>query len=278
MVPDVDPAVHPRIQRLAMFVTGPLASWVGVAFWLAVVAVAIPFAVKLGSIETSKLTEFLPSGAQSTRALELDQRFPSGRALDAEVVYFRRTGLTAADVAHAQGDKARLSSRLGAAVGPPSGVVLAPDRKVAVVTVPVPGDELAIEHTLTRMRSDPRRRQRRPRDPCHGGGRHSGRPARRVLGSEHPAPGGHGRPGRAPPGGDVSQPRAVGSPHRLCGHRRSAGPGRHLRTGTGRGHRQRPEHGARDRDRLRRRDRLRACCSRRAIARSSGATASTVWP
>ena len=108
MIPDVEPAVRRRIQRLAVFVTGPLASWVGVGFWLAVVAVAIPFAVKLGSVETSKLTEFLPSGAQSTRALELDQRFPSGRALDAEVVYFRRTGLTAADVTHAHADRARL--------------------------------------------------------------------------------------------------------------------------------------------------------------------------
>ncbi len=153
MIPEAEPAGRRRIERLATLVTGPLASWVGVTFWLAVVAVAIPFAVKLGSVETSKLTEFLPAGAQSTRALELDQRFSSGRTLDAEVVFFRRTGLRATDLAQANADKGRLAARLSAAIGTPSGVVLAPDRKVAVVTVPVPGNEIAIEHTLTEMRS-----------------------------------------------------------------------------------------------------------------------------
>jgi RND superfamily putative drug exporter len=153
MTPDAEPVGGGRVARLATLVTGPLASWAGVTFWLAVVAVAIPFAVKLGSIETSKLTEFLPSGAESTTALELDQRFPSGRALDAEVVFFRRSGLSAADLAQANSLSARLGARLGTAVGAPSGAILAPDRKVAVVTVPVPGNEVAIERTLTEIRS-----------------------------------------------------------------------------------------------------------------------------
>jgi RND superfamily putative drug exporter len=153
MTPDPGPAGHSLRHRLAIFVTGPLASWVGVSFWVVVVAAAIPFAAKLGSIETNRLTEFLPAGAQSTRALELDQRFPSGRALDAEVVFFRRTGLTAADRARANADRMRMVTRLAAAIGPPSGAVLAPDGKVAVVTVPVPGNEVAIERTLTHMRS-----------------------------------------------------------------------------------------------------------------------------
>jgi putative drug exporter of the RND superfamily len=153
MTPDPGPAGRSLRHRLAIFVTGPLASWVGVSFWVVVVVAAIPFAAKLGSIETNRLTEFLPAGAQSTTALELDQRFPSGRALDAEVVFFRRTGLTAADLARATADRVRLQARLGAAIGSPSGAVVAPDRKVAVVTVPVPGNEVAIERTLTHMRS-----------------------------------------------------------------------------------------------------------------------------
>jgi putative drug exporter of the RND superfamily len=153
MTPDAESAGRRRVLRLATLVTGPLASWAGVAFWLAVVALSIPFALKLGSIETSRLTEFLPSGAQSTRTLELDQRFPSGQALDAEVVYFRKTGLTAIDLAHVKADRVRLPARLASAIGAPSGVVLAPDRKVAVVTVPVPGNEVVSERTLTEMRS-----------------------------------------------------------------------------------------------------------------------------
>ncbi len=153
MAPVTAPTTRRRVDRLATLVTGRLASWMGVTFWLLVVAAAIPFAAKLGSVETSKLTEFLPSGAPSTRALELDQRFPSGRALQAEVVFFRRSGLTPTDLARVNADRAHLVARFSTVIGRPSGVVVAPDRKVAVVTAPVPGGELAIEHTLTQMRS-----------------------------------------------------------------------------------------------------------------------------
>ena len=142
-----------RVAQLAVFVTGRLASWVGVVFWLAVVAVSIPFATKLGSVETSRLTEFLPSGAASTRALQLDQRFPSGRALPAEVVFYRSSGLSAADMAGAAADRARLVARLGGAIGTPSALVPSPDGKVAVMTVPVPGAEGAIESTVAGIRS-----------------------------------------------------------------------------------------------------------------------------
>src|SRR5579884_3439468 len=96
---DRPPAESGRANRLALVVTGRMASWAGVVFWLAVVAAALPFAVHVGSVETSRLTEFLPSGTQSTTAFELDRDFPSGRALQAQVVYFRAGGLTAADTA-----------------------------------------------------------------------------------------------------------------------------------------------------------------------------------
>src|SRR5271163_3420008 len=90
--------VGSRVARLAAFLTGRFASWVGVAFWLAVVAVAIPFANKIGTVETSRLTEFLPADAASTTALLLDRKFPSGRSLQAEIVFYRRSGLSASDV------------------------------------------------------------------------------------------------------------------------------------------------------------------------------------
>jgi len=57
MTPDAESAGRRRVLRLATIVTGPLASWAGVTFWLAVVAIAIPFALKLGSVETSRLTD-----------------------------------------------------------------------------------------------------------------------------------------------------------------------------------------------------------------------------
>ncbi|HYA68581.1 MAG TPA: MMPL family transporter, partial [Acidimicrobiales bacterium] len=142
-----------RLARLAAFLTGRFASWVGVAFWLAVVAVAIPFATRIGSVETSRLTEFLPSDAASTAALILDRNFPSGRALQAEIVFYRKSGLTAHDVALAGADERRLGAALARAIGPPSVLTYAPDRAAAVMTVPVPGNEQAVQHTVTEMRS-----------------------------------------------------------------------------------------------------------------------------
>ena len=130
-----------------------MASWTGVVFWLAVLAVAIPFANKVGSVETSRLTEFLPSGAPSTEALLLDRHFPSGRALEADVVFFRASRLTTADLAGAVADGRRLRAELGSAVGAPSGLLTSPDGKVAVMTVAVPGSESTVEHTVTRMRA-----------------------------------------------------------------------------------------------------------------------------
>ena len=142
-----------RLARPAAFLTGRFASWVGVIFWLAIVAVAIPFATKIGTVETSRLTEFLPSDAASTAALLLDRNFPSGRALQAEVVFYRRSGLTSRDVMLARIDKHHLEAALPRAIGPPSVFAYAPDRAAAVMTVPVPGNEQTVQRTITEMRS-----------------------------------------------------------------------------------------------------------------------------
>jgi putative drug exporter of the RND superfamily len=146
-------AARSRVLRMAELVTGRLASWIGVVFWLAVVALSSFFATKLGSIETSSLTQFLPSGAASTKALKLDRDFPSGRDLQAEVVFYRGSGLTGDDLASARADGRRLVDALGDSIGTPSGLIRAPDNDAAVMTVPVAGNEAAVEKTVENMRS-----------------------------------------------------------------------------------------------------------------------------
>ncbi len=121
-------------------------------FWLAVVAVAIPFASKIGSVETSGLTEFLPSGAPSTTAMQLDREFPSGRAPQAEIVFYRSSGLSARDMALAENAARRLKARMPRAIGTPSHLLYAPDRAAAVMSVPVLGNENALQHTVDQMR------------------------------------------------------------------------------------------------------------------------------
>src|ERR1700722_11189365 len=142
-----------RLARLAALVAGPFARWTGGVFWIAVLAVALPFANKLGSVETSRLTDFLPSHAASTTALQLDRKFPSGRDLQVEVVFYRASGLTNGDLVLARMDERRLVSKLSSAVGVPSGLVRSPDGTAAVMTVPVPGNDQVVAHTVTEIRA-----------------------------------------------------------------------------------------------------------------------------
>ncbi len=138
--------------RVAALVTGRLASWTGVGFWVLVTAVAFLFATKLGSIETSQLTQFLPAGAQSTQALELDRAFPSGRALGAEVVFHRSSGLTSQDLSLARSEAGRLQAELADAIGTPSSLIMSPNGDAAVMGVPVPGNVPAVVKTVGRIR------------------------------------------------------------------------------------------------------------------------------
>jgi RND superfamily putative drug exporter len=84
-------------------------------------------------------TDGLPAGKQSTRVVELADRFPSGRTDAAVVVYERGDGpLTAADKAVvAAAGKALATQAQGGVVPPPT---LSPDQRAALLIVPVPGN------------------------------------------------------------------------------------------------------------------------------------------
>jgi putative drug exporter of the RND superfamily len=149
---DFEGRTSPRLAHLAELVTGRFASWLGVTLWVAVVLVAFLFANKVGTIETSRLTEFLPSGADSTKALELDRSFPSGRDLDAEAVFYRANRLTDTDLDRAAADARRLQNTLPKAIGPISSLVTSPDGRAAVLTIPVPGNETTVQRTVQSIR------------------------------------------------------------------------------------------------------------------------------
>lgn len=84
-------------------------------------------------------TDGLPAGKQSTRVTELLDRFPSGRASAAIVVYERADGpLTATDRQAIGAARAALTAIVpGATVAPP---VPSPDGRAALLAVPVRGD------------------------------------------------------------------------------------------------------------------------------------------
>ncbi|MFF9043010.1 MMPL family transporter [Streptomyces parvulus] len=75
--------------------------WLVLGLWIAVLAVASPFASKLGDVQRDRAVDYLPASADSTRAAEIQSRLPGGEATEMVLVYHRDAGLTAADKATA---------------------------------------------------------------------------------------------------------------------------------------------------------------------------------
>ncbi|MEU7660732.1 MMPL family transporter [Streptomyces lincolnensis] len=75
--------------------------WLVLGLWIAVLAIASPFASKLEDIQRDRAVDYLPASADSTQVAEIQERLPGGEATQMVLVYHRDGGLTAADRATA---------------------------------------------------------------------------------------------------------------------------------------------------------------------------------
>ncbi|MEV6170377.1 MMPL family transporter [Streptomyces sp. NPDC051954] len=75
--------------------------WLVLGLWIAVLAIASPFASKLGDVQRDRAVDYLPASADSTQVAKIQERLPGGEATEMVVVYHRDGGLTAADKATA---------------------------------------------------------------------------------------------------------------------------------------------------------------------------------
>ncbi|WP_406267706.1 MMPL family transporter [Streptomyces sp. NBC_00191] len=71
--------------------------WAVLALWIAVIALAGPFAGKLGDVQRNNVVDYLPAGADSTQVAKVQQQLPGGESTELVLVYHRDGGLTAAD-------------------------------------------------------------------------------------------------------------------------------------------------------------------------------------
>ncbi|WP_328538882.1 MMPL family transporter [Streptomyces sp. NBC_00344] len=79
-----------------------LLPWAVVALWVAVLAIAAPFAGRLGDVQRDNIVDYLPAGADSTQVAKIQQALPGGESTDLVLVYHRAGGLTAEDRATAE--------------------------------------------------------------------------------------------------------------------------------------------------------------------------------
>ncbi|WP_078491812.1 MMPL family transporter [Streptomyces yerevanensis] len=127
--------------------------WLVLGLWIAVLAIASPFAAKLGDVQRDRAVDYLPASADSTQAAKIEERLPGGEATEMVVVYHRDGGLTAADKATAAGQIDRIADAY-TLTDEPAGV---PSRDGTTLIYPVastePGmDEKAREEMVIDVR------------------------------------------------------------------------------------------------------------------------------
>ncbi len=108
-------------RQIAGTLTGRITKWFVLGFWIAAFAVSMVFAQKLVDVQNNEASSWLPSSAESTRALEKLAPFQDENTIPTVVVYEREGGLTDEDLAAAKAhatEFAELTGVQGAPVGP----------------------------------------------------------------------------------------------------------------------------------------------------------------
>jgi putative drug exporter of the RND superfamily len=121
---------------------GRRAKWVIAAIWLLAMSgsIAADLPAKFAAAEENESTSFLPGDAESTKALQITERFQGGEVAPLVVVYRREGGLTAADRRRIAEDRAalnRLRLRATTQFGSPRP---SPDGTAAIVQANITGD------------------------------------------------------------------------------------------------------------------------------------------
>ncbi|MFF7869685.1 MMPL family transporter [Streptomyces qaidamensis] len=94
-------------QGVAHLVCGRRAKWLVLVFWVVVLFIAAPFAMKLTDAQDNDAASWLPGSAESTQVLEISEDFRPEQ-IPAVVIYARESGLTAQDRAEIAEDVSQL--------------------------------------------------------------------------------------------------------------------------------------------------------------------------
>jgi len=112
-----------RLRTIAAIPAGSWTKWVVVGFWLVVLVVAYPLQSKLTGAEKNDTSSYLPSSAESVKVLDVQSRVQPPNTYSGVVVYYRASGLTAADRAKAAADARRFAGLHGVVPGTVAGPV-----------------------------------------------------------------------------------------------------------------------------------------------------------
>jgi putative drug exporter of the RND superfamily len=126
-----------KLGKIAEIPAGDWTKWLVVGFWVVVVAVLYPLSSKLTAAEKNNASAWLPASAESVKVLDVQQRFQSPNDYPGVVVYYRASGLTAADRAKAAADARRFAGLHGVVPGQVTGPIPSADGKAMQTLVVV---------------------------------------------------------------------------------------------------------------------------------------------
>jgi RND superfamily putative drug exporter len=118
-----------RLSKIAEIPAGRWTKWLVVGFWLVVLVIAFPLSSKLTGAEKNDASAWLPGNAESTKVLDVQERFQSPNIYPGVVIYLRPSGLAAADRAKAAADARRFAGVPGAVPGSVVGPIESKDGK-----------------------------------------------------------------------------------------------------------------------------------------------------
>jgi RND superfamily putative drug exporter len=125
------------VSKIAGIPAGSRTKWLVIGFWVIVVALAGPLSGKLTGAEKNDASAWLPASAESVKVLDVQERFQSPNIFPGVVVYYRASGLTAADRAKAAADARLFAGLPGAVPGQVAGPIPAADGKAMQTIVAV---------------------------------------------------------------------------------------------------------------------------------------------
>jgi RND superfamily putative drug exporter len=125
------------VRRLAEIPAGSWTKWVVMGFWVAAVVVALPLAGKLMHAYKNNASSWLPASAESVKVFNVQSRFQSPNTFPGVVVYYRASGLTAADRAKAAADARKFAAIHGVVSGTVAGPIPSSDGKAMQTLVSV---------------------------------------------------------------------------------------------------------------------------------------------
>lgn len=127
-------------RRLSGLVTGRRSKYAMLVFWLLLAVAVTPLALRIGEVQDNEALDALPGGAEAARtAQRISESFRQSDALVAVAVYAREGGLTGADRAKVEADRAAFTGY--AEHGEIAPAVPSADGKALLLSFPLSGDD-----------------------------------------------------------------------------------------------------------------------------------------